>query len=404
MTKFDKLLEAKLMSWQDKVTAEVDYWLMVISKWETVGYTKEQVIEGIKNRLLGGYSEFGSMPGYSNSDKLASGWFKDALKDIITGLKARRASFTSKTQISRALFNNDVMRLRNQIDYAIGNSFPDGEPGDELYQYMLDSGWNAPYRDRVLQAALRLINPKYRHINDYLADMWDDAFASSGSVDSLSHNPWRPIKTSKHPVGRLLHQWFRVSGKYTINANEYVSVIGNVYLAAKCDVLPVKFQKVTGDFICAHAGLITLNGSPKIVGGRFNCSNNMLYTLVGGPKFAESYICDNNNLTSFEGGPTDAISMYASDNPLKSLDGLSRINSNYWHTLTVTYRRNLPLLKTLILGYNTLSLNSNEYRRNHYSEVENIINSFCNTTTSNEQILECAKELIAAGYAGNATI
>lgn len=68
--------------------------------------------------------------------------------------------------------------------------------------------------------------------------------------------------------------------------------------------LPVKFNKIKGNFICSNIKLSTLENSPKIVEGVFNCSGNQLTSLKDSPEDVFIFDCSNNStLTSLEGIP-----------------------------------------------------------------------------------------------------
>jgi hypothetical protein len=58
----------------------------------------------------------------------------------------------------------------------------------------------------------------------------------------------------------------------------------------------IKFSSVRREFsLYNNHSLITLKGSPKIVGGYFNCSNCPLQSLEYSPKKAKYFVCWHNN-------------------------------------------------------------------------------------------------------------
>ena len=64
---------------------------------------------------------------------------------------------------------------------------------------------------------------------------------------------------------------------YKINPDESIDVDGNVILFnRRLTKLPLKFNKVTGDFSCTSNLLTNLEGCPNYVGGNFNCHLNQL--------------------------------------------------------------------------------------------------------------------------------
>jgi len=92
---------------------------------------------------------------------------------------------------------------------------------------------------------------------------------------------------------------------YTVNEDGSIDVDGNVNLNAKfLKKLPLKFNKVTGDFYCAHNYLTSLEGAPQYVGGSFNCSANELISLKHCPKHVGGdFNCVDNFITSLDSYP-----------------------------------------------------------------------------------------------------
>jgi len=112
--------------------------------------------------------------------------------------------------------------------------------------------------------------------------------------------------------------------KYTINDDGSIDVDGNVNLFDKrLTKLPLKFNNVSGDFICSVNNLTTLEGCPQSVGGHFSCHYNKLTTLLGSPKsVGGDFHCGYNNLTTLEGSPKSiGGGFYCYDNNLTTLEG-----------------------------------------------------------------------------------
>jgi len=110
---------------------------------------------------------------------------------------------------------------------------------------------------------------------------------------------------------------------YTILDDGSIDVLGNVRLSSlKLTELPLKFNKVSGNFYCQTNGLTTLEGCPEWVGGHFYCSRNKLTSLEGGPKIVEmSYDCTDNQLTTLKGCPEKIGSeFHAGSNKLTEID------------------------------------------------------------------------------------
>lgn len=119
---------------------------------------------------------------------------------------------------------------------------------------------------------------------------------------------------------------------YTVNRDGSIDVNGTVYFdpAKKSHLfgdsgrLPLKFNHVSGNFLCSCLNLTTLEGSPNTVGGSFFAELNKLTDLKGAPQIVNgSFYCVNNDLTSLIGGPREVGFKYACDHntELKNLIG-----------------------------------------------------------------------------------
>lgn len=65
--------------------------------------------------------------------------------------------------------------------------------------------------------------------------------------------------------------------------------------------LPIKFNKVNGDFNCSDHELISLRGCPRIINGQFICSYNKLTSLKYAPAIGSTYFnCSHNQITSLK--------------------------------------------------------------------------------------------------------
>lgn len=169
---------------------------------------------------------------------------------------------------------------------------------------------------------------------------------------------------------------------YTINDDESsddygsIDVNGTVYLVRiGITKIPIKFNKVTGDFNCYSNGLTTLEGGPKYVGGNVDCSLNKLTDLKGSPlEVGGSFTCYKNNLTSLSGSPKEVGRDFnCQENKLTSLaDGPENVGGNFYCTENNIY--NLKGLETKIKQYLTLYYNPIGIL---FSDLEgDIINSF----------------------------
>jgi hypothetical protein len=129
---------------------------------------------------------------------------------------------------------------------------------------------------------------------------------------------------------------------YTINPDGSINVDGDVDLQQmKLAKLPLKFNKVSGNFYCQNNKLSSLVGSPVSVGGDFNCSINHLVSLEDGPlKVKGSYICTNNILLNLVGcAETIGGSLYIGD----------EVNSTYSGNIDIAVEGNAYLSNNYVL-------------------------------------------------------
>jgi hypothetical protein len=122
---------------------------------------------------------------------------------------------------------------------------------------------------------------------------------------------------------------------YTINQDGSIDVDGNVSIEVRRELtkLPLKFGRVSGDFICRCNQLTTLEGCPNSVGGYFDCQDNQLTTLEGCPEsVGDSFLCQYNNLTSLKGCPSNIEGNFVChDNELTTLEGGPRVVNRKFH-------------------------------------------------------------------------
>ncbi len=105
---------------------------------------------------------------------------------------------------------------------------------------------------------------------------------------------------------------------YKINKDFSITVRGTVNLSnTPITRLPLRFHRVTGDFICYRCQLTTLEGAPKYVGGEFDCRDNQLTSLEHSPiEVKEGFYCEHNPITSLEHLPKGIIRMSVGGNNL----------------------------------------------------------------------------------------
>src|SRR5574343_1884861 len=82
---------------------------------------------------------------------------------------------------------------------------------------------------------------------------------------------------------------------YTINPDGSIDVNEYIWLKGLTK-LPLKFNKVNGNFDCKNNKLTSLEGSPVEVNGSFYCQKNELTSFEFAPKIIRGYFnCEINN-------------------------------------------------------------------------------------------------------------
>jgi hypothetical protein len=219
----------------------------------------------------------------------------------------------------------------------------------------------------------------------------------------------------KREIMELLKKYFKTTGSITIDDHGLVTCTGSVDLKQqkKWERLPVSFGSVDRRFSCNNNQLTTLAGAPQSVGGMFLCNNNQLTTLEGAPHHVgESFDCSENQLTSLTGAPwsvggdfscsTNQLTtlehapknvghtLWCHANPLTTLDGLTIVPG----TLLLSYSPTLPLLRCL------LAKRVEFFPKLKDTTIENILNKYAGQ--GKRGAIKCQKELISAGFEGNA--
>jgi hypothetical protein len=217
-------------------------------------------------------------------------------------------------------------------------------------------------------------------------------------------------------IPKLIKYFYKTTRRVTIDPKTgMVSCTGDVELTAKTNSLVVKWHQVSGNFDCDINLLTSLEGAPQHVGGTFRCNTNQLDSLKGAPQHVGGdFVCNENNLTTLEGAPqgvggvflceknrltslkgaphTVGEDFWCRENDLSSLEGLpDRIAGN----LFLDYSPTLPLLRLLLIkGVGDFRLND--------VKLQKILAKYKGKGWS--AMVPCARELIRAGYKGNARL
>jgi hypothetical protein len=104
------------------------------------------------------------------------------------------------------------------------------------------------------------------------------------------------VNTRQKEVEKIIRDYWIKLDKFSINDDGTIDIDGNVEFSKVMNFLtelPLKFNKVSGDFDCSRLSLITLKGCPIEVGGAFDCSYNQLNSLVYLPRKIGTLVIDN---------------------------------------------------------------------------------------------------------------
>lgn len=116
---------------------------------------------------------------------------------------------------------------------------------------------------------------------------------------------WDEDAIRKNEIESIIRKHWILIDDYYINEDGSIDVDGNVKFSEKMDFvkeLPLKFNKVSGDFDCSKLSLESLKGSPIEVGGTYDCSYNQLSKLEHLPKKAGCFVFDNTVESLYTGG------------------------------------------------------------------------------------------------------
>jgi len=187
--------------------------------------------------------------------------------------------------------------------------------------------------------------------------------------------------------------------KVSFDADDRIIIDGYVSLEMATNSLNVRFAKVNGPFNAHDKNLSSLAGAPEEVTGFFDVSRNRLNSLEGGPKqVGADYSCWRNNLRSLVGAPKrigGRFEIYK--NPLTSLEGMP---NDIGGAVSLSYHPALPLLRTLVAPVIELSIGAEIVSLDRIYLCETILNKYAGE--GKRGAIRCQKELIAAGFEGNA--
>lgn len=182
MRKLMNIVEAPKSSYEQRVQDVVDRVLQYHANDPLVG--KEQIMDAIHSASQG-VTDY-SMGGQTR---------KEFISDVLAGLKGKVKKPKADPAVKKAEAEKRLQRIAYKINDVVGSTFPDGDPLDILFPWMLNQGYHDSDVMSILNKASRLNG--YKSYYNQLEDFWDqiaadnpDGFGGSREV-TKDNNPWR---------------------------------------------------------------------------------------------------------------------------------------------------------------------------------------------------------------------
>jgi len=169
--------------------------------------------------------------------------------------------------------------------------------------------------------------------------------------------------------------------KVTLQSSEHILIHDNIIdvtgtvrtIYKKIKQIPFQFGRVDGSFSCNNMDLTPLFGCPHTVLRGFYCFENKLTSLVGSPRtVGGDFNCHTNPFTTLAGMPDTVRGIFYLD-----------------------LIPDLPMLS--LLKYRTI------FVYEHF-DLTDIISKYAGKKPLRQAIIQCQKELIDNGFAGNASL
>lgn len=113
-------------------------------------------------------------------------------------------------------------------------------------------------------------------------------------ADDIFNNDF---SSNESKLAKIIRDHSMIIDQWIVNDDGSIDVNGNVEFSSHIKYLskiPLRFNKVTGDFDCSGLGLKTLEGCPIEVGGTFDCTYSQFSSLEYAPKkVGGAFVFDN---------------------------------------------------------------------------------------------------------------
>ena len=188
--KLINIVQEATSSYEGRVQAVVDKVLDKHAYYPLNG--KEEILQAVK-MYSHGVTDY----------KMGGRTQKEFVSDVLAGLKGKLNKTKADPAVKKAEANQKLQRIADKINDVIGSTFPDGDPIDILYPWMLRNGIDDSKVMSTLDKAARLNGYKsyYKQLEDFWDQIADDSVSSSDPDEYQSglnvtrdNNPWRVSK------------------------------------------------------------------------------------------------------------------------------------------------------------------------------------------------------------------
>jgi hypothetical protein len=240
--------------YQDRVQEIAD---AVIQRSQTVPMKKEDVLQAIETE-----SGYNRVPEYGLKDRKGSKAWPDFVKDVMAALKGkvkmdRKTGPNAAAAEKRVAKERMLAKISMDIDDAVGQAFPDGDPIDILAPKLRRMGIDEYDIQKWLDAAVKA-HSGAKSFDEYMGNMYDDYAGDNPSMmldSGITRNPYtnRPFNFI-NLIGDMLKHG---------QDGEALNIIANTPASSPDAVKIVSDNKAT--IMRALLGIVKRGGTPTVV-------------------------------------------------------------------------------------------------------------------------------------------
>ena len=187
----------------------------------------------------------------------------------------------------------------------------------------------------------------------------------------------------KAEIKKTLNRYFTLQGGFRFDDDGGVIAYGNVSARRNMPTIPVRFSRIDGDLHIPNCGLQSLENCPPVIGDSLLLYGNQLRNCIGMPETIGGYLD-------------------ISSNPIETLEGFPKYIGRH---VEMTYTLTLPLLRILVAKDVVFRLPKNagtelDQLTDARESVDHILDKYMGQGRA--AVIDCKRELVAAGFEGNA--